>query len=329
MEILPLNPYNRGRAKWFRNGAPIRLDYCVRRMRVSFCSDRITAHLPGNASMTHQRTIGVALALAAILLAANAGAQQSQDGKYPDWKGQWNRIGSPRWDQKDPQGQHAPLTPEYRAIHEANLADQQAGGQGTDPTYLCLPPGMPRDMVAYEAMELVITPETTYVLIDHIHDSRRIFTDGRDWSADVEPSFAGYSIGTWIDEDGDGRYDALEVETRNFKGPRAFDESGLPLDRDNQTVVKERIYSDKSDPNVLHDQITTIDHALTGPWTVTRNYRREQVRFPMWHEVVCTENNLHVHIGKDDYFMSADGFLMPTRQGQAPPDLKYFKPKPQ
>ena len=188
---------------------------------------------------------------------------------------------------------------------------------------------MPRDMVAYEAMELVITPETTYVLIDHIHDSRRIFTDGRDWSADVEPSFAGYSIGTWIDEDGDGRYDVLEVETRNFKGPRAFDESGLPLARDNQTVVKERIYSDKSDPNVLHDQITTIDHALTGPWTVTRNYRREQTRFPVWREVVCTENNLHVHIGKDDYFMSADGFLMPTRQGQAPPDLKYFKPKPQ
>jgi hypothetical protein len=65
---------------------------------------------------------------------------------------------------------------------------------------------VPRAMVAYEAMEIVVTPETTYVLIDHIHDSRRIFTDGCDWSAEIEPSFAGYSIGYWIDQDGDGHY---------------------------------------------------------------------------------------------------------------------------
>jgi hypothetical protein len=32
--------------------------------------------------------------------------------------------------------------------------------------------------------------------------------------------FEGYSIGKWVDEDGDGRYDVLEVETRALKGPR-------------------------------------------------------------------------------------------------------------
>ncbi len=278
--------------------------------------------------MPERRSIGVALglgALAASLLAGNAGAQSPRDDQYPNLKGQWNRIGSPRWDPRDPKGLHAPLTPEYQAIHAANLADQDAGGQGTDPTYLCLPPGMPRAMVAYEAMELVVTPETTYILIDHIHDSRRIFTDGRDWSADVEPSFAGYSIGRWVDDGGNGRYGVLEVETRDFKGPRTFDESGLPLHRDNQTIVKERIYLDKADPEVLHDEITTIDHALTAPWTVTRNYRREPVRHPAWREVVCTESNLHVRIGKDDYFLSAEGYLMPTRKGQSAPDLRYFK----
>jgi hypothetical protein len=30
----------------------------------------------------------------------------------------------------------------------------------------------------------------------------------------LEPTYAGYSIGKWIDTDGDGRYDTLEVETR-------------------------------------------------------------------------------------------------------------------
>ncbi len=49
----------------------------------------------------------------------------------------------------------APLTPEYRLIFEANLADQAAGGQGTDPTSTCLSPGMPRIMTAYEPMEIV------------------------------------------------------------------------------------------------------------------------------------------------------------------------------
>src|SRR5262249_51497006 len=120
------------------------------------------------------------------------------------------------------------------AIFEANLKDQAAGGQGTDPTFTCLAPGMPRVMNVYEPMEIVVTPYTTYLLMQHIHDSRRIFTDGRDWPRDdVEPTFAGYSIGHWVDQDGHGRYDALMVETRNLKGPRSYDSTGLPLHRDN------------------------------------------------------------------------------------------------
>jgi hypothetical protein len=258
------------------------------------------------------------------LLFGTAPAHAFDESRYPNLKGQWNRIGSPRWDQKDRNGEQAPLTPEYKAIHAANLADQKAGGQGTDPTYTCLAPGMPRAMVAYEAMEIIITPDTTHLLIDHIHDSRRIYTDGREWPKDSDPTFAGYSIGRWLDENGDGRFDVLEVETRDFRGPRAFDESGLPLHSDNQTIVKERIYLDPMDPNVLHDDVTTIDHALVRPWTVTKNYRRETERHPLWREVICAENNLHVRIGKDDYFLSADGLLMPTRKDQAPPDLRYF-----
>src|SRR4030088_611158 len=124
-------------------------------------------------------------------------------------------------------------------------------------------------------MEFVITPDTPYILVDHILDNRRIFTDGRDWPAELEPTLLGYSIGKWIDTTGAGRYDGLEVETRGFKGPRAFDSSGIPLHHDNQTIVKERIYLDPADRNVLHDQVTVFDHALTRPWTVTKSYPRE------------------------------------------------------
>ena len=32
-----------------------------------------------------------------------------------------------------------------------------------------------------------------------------------------------------------------------------------------------------------------------------------------------------VAIGKENYFLSADGLLMPVRRDQPPPDLRYFK----
>ena len=59
---------------------------------------------------------------------------------------------------------------------------------------------------------------------------------------------AGYSIGQWIDEDGDGKYDVIEVETRHFKGPRALDPAGTPTHVDNEFVVKERLFFSKTDP---------------------------------------------------------------------------------
>jgi hypothetical protein len=273
--------------------------------------------------MLGRSSIG-SIALAAVLMITFARAYAFDDARYPNWKGQWTRFaGGGQWDPTKPpgRGQQAPLTDEYRAILEAGIADQRAGGQGVNSTPACLPPGMPRAMIVYEPMEIVITPETTYIMIEFMHQLRRAYTDGRNWPPTLEPSFAGYSIGRWEDEDGDGRYDALLIETRGMKGPRSFD-GAVPLHKDNQTVVKERIYLDKADANVLHDEVTTIDSALTRPWTVTRNYRRE--RTPVWFEYICTEDNHHVFIGKENYFVNEEGYLMPTRKEQPPPDLKFF-----
>jgi hypothetical protein len=190
--------------------------------------------------MLYRSSLG-AITLMMSLCMMTAGAQAWDDATYPDLKGQWRPIGGPgRFDISKPggRGQQAPLTPEYQAIFEANIKDQAEGGQGTTPTYKCLSPGMPRVTNGYGEMEFIITPDTTYILVDHILDDRRIFTDGRGWPAELEPSFLGYSVGKWIDTTGNGHYDVLEVETRGFKGPRAFDASGVPLHKDNETVVK-------------------------------------------------------------------------------------------
>jgi len=271
-----------------------------------------------------------AMALAAAMTIAGMPAS-GNEMKYPAWDGQWrnptaNRGGNP-WDPNKPmgRGQEAPLTAEYQAIFEANLKDQAEGGRGNDVTRVCLPNGMPRAMSAYEPLEFIITTDVTYILIDHIEHTRRIYTDGRDWPKEIEPTLVGYSIGKWIDEDSDGRYDVLEVETRGFKGPRHYDAAGLPLHHDNQSVFKERIYLDKNDRNIMRNEITVHDHALTRAWTVTRSYVRNPNPRPDWNEFICEEGNSWTKIGNEAYYLSANGLLMPTRKDQPPPDLRYFK----
>src|SRR5215468_8847055 len=198
--------------------------------------------------MLHRALIATA-ALAAALALPLAAAQAFDESKYPDWGGAWHRIpipgvtGQPGYDPTKRLGraQQAPLTPEATAIMEASIADQAKGGQGNYPTYTCLSPGMPRIMTPYGSVEFVVTPDTIHVFIEHVHDSRRIYTDGRDWPSSITPTLQGYSIGKWLDTDGDGRYDTLEVETRGMRGPRAFDASGMPMFSDPDSRVLERI----------------------------------------------------------------------------------------
>src|SRR3954469_4469700 len=244
------------------------------------------------------------LAVSVPLLVAIGAAQAHDEAKYPNLKGLWARFiiagipGQPSFDQTKPwgKGQQAPLTPEYQAIHEASMADQAKGGHGNAVDVArCVSNGMPSAMIAYQPLEFIVLPETTYVMIADQDHVRRIFTDGRDWPKDVEPTYLGNSIGKWIDEDGDGRYDVLEVETRGpFKGPRIYDFTGLPLHYDNQSIFKERIYLDKANPNILHDEMTVIDNALTRPWVVDKKYVRNADPRPDWPEVSCPENNAQI-----------------------------------
>jgi hypothetical protein len=266
------------------------------------------------------------LALAGALLMTVAGAQAFDETRYPDLSGQWIKpqgIGN-QWDQTKPpgRGQQAPLTAEYQAIFEASLADQAAGGQGGDTRITCVSTGMPRMMTGVRPFEFVITPIVTYINFEN-NQPRRIYTDGRSFPKDEEATWSGYSIGKWLDTDNDGRFDTLEVETRNFKGPRVYEASGIPLHSDNESIIRERIALDKENKNLLRYEITTVDHALTKPWTVLKTFRRE--RDVLWSEDQCSENNNHVVVGNQFYFLSGDGYLMPTRKDQPPPDTRYFR----
>jgi len=268
--------------------------------------------------MAHRFTF-ILLVASAVL--ASGAALAFDDSQYPDLKGRWRAVGNDNHFPDNP-----PYTPEYQAIHEAAKATLASGSQIPNPPAYCLPPGMPRQMNGQGGVQIVVTPEMTHILIDHVQDNRRIYTDGRDWPEELTPTFAGASIGSWVDEDGSGKYTALLVETRGFKGPRGFG-ADTPMHEDNETVIKERIWVDKQDANLLHDEFTIADHSLTKPWVVTKTYKREAtpVQQIWWREAVCVENNPHIKIADEDYMLSGDGMLMPTRPGQQPPDLRYFK----
>src|SRR6266478_3197596 len=177
-------------------------------------------------------TSAIAAATIAVLMLISP-VQSAEVSKYPDWKGAWTRWfppgsvlepnggftagGQPSHDQTKPwgRGQEAPLTPEYQKVFEESLADQASGGEGLffDHAVRCMPGGMPLMTIAFTPLEFIVTPEITYVLTGNVEPNRRIYTDGRAWPTDLQPNYAGFSIGIWIDEDGDGVYDVLEVET--------------------------------------------------------------------------------------------------------------------
>jgi hypothetical protein len=54
---------------------------------------------------------------------------------------------------------------------------------------------MPMIAYGFQSQEFIVAPETTYVLINWVEHTRRIFTDGRDWPEVIEPTLTGYSIG--------------------------------------------------------------------------------------------------------------------------------------
>ena len=81
------------------------------------------------------RTIG-AIAMAAALSAATAPAQAQVDAKYPDWKGQWVRIGAGgQYDPSKPpmRGQEPPLIPSTRPSGTRKSQKRAPAGSTTTP----------------------------------------------------------------------------------------------------------------------------------------------------------------------------------------------------
>ena len=206
---------------------------------------------------------------------APGGALAFDDAMYPNLKASGSASacppagGQPSFDPTSCWGttQTAPMTPEYKAMFEANLVDQAAGGQGTNATSTCLAPGMP--MVHERALadgnhRRCRTPPTSASITSATRAgaSTRTGANGPRRSAPASmaiPSATG-SIPMAMAATTCWRSRPAASRVRAPTTPAACRCTGTI-----KSVIKERIYLDKANPNLLHDDITVIDNGLTRP----------------------------------------------------------------
>ena len=228
---------------------------------------------------------GLVLAVAASTGMAQIPGTPLPDGALtPDWTGIWERKDGIRF---NPAGELPPFAPtyaeRYRQANEARLRGEVVA----DPTSRCLPPGMPRIMVATYPLEILQTARQVTIIAEWSSQVRRIFTDGRKMPPDdeLDVTFNGYSVGRWEGQ-------TLVVETRGIRGDTSFDAS--PLQHSDQMTVSERIR--QVDADTLQAVITVTDPvAFTRPWVVTRHYRRAAPQQQIL-EYICEENNREVFL---------------------------------
>lgn len=229
---------------------------------------------------------GVAALVLLGAMAGNASAQvpgiRLESGAIvPNLTGVWERPAD-EGIRFDPSGSPPPFTPAYAAKFQAALAARARGEDAADPTAGCLPPGMPRMMVATYPLEVLQTAGQVTMIAEWDSTVRRIFTDGRPHPSEdnLDTTFNGHSIGHW-----EGT--TLVVDTVGLHGDTSFDAS--PAEHSDQMRLTERIRL--LDPRTFEDQITVTDPvAFTRPWVVTRRYVRGGPDLQIM-EYVCEENN--------------------------------------
>ena len=97
---------------------------------------------------------------------------------------------------------------------------KEANPKTNDPNLACLPEGMPRTMFVPLPMEILQLPSRVVIIHEGVQVLRQIYLN-RDHPQEVDPSFAGDSIGKW-----DG--DTLVVDTIGVKETTWVDSAGLP-----------------------------------------------------------------------------------------------------
>lgn len=199
----------------------------------------------------------------------------------PDWGGIWFLTfsmpapGSPPPPQPRLKGKYKDQLEAWRQEVVKN------NGVVKDTSSHCSPPGMPIFMqIPQYPFEFLFTPGRVTINQEAWMQTRHIWTDGRKHPDDVDPSYAGHSVGHW-------EGDTLVADTVGIKDNL---EIGMGMRHSDKLRITERIHLKPGDPNTLVDEITLDDpEALKAPFTATFSYRRD--RYGELLEFQCSEND--------------------------------------
>ena len=207
---------------------------------------------------------------------ARTAIPRTPDGK-PDFSGMWE---GPFIQDMSKDGLNKDLRNQKGAgvIPMTEWGKQKMATQ-VDVSVHCLPTGYVRTMNAPFPMEILQRPGRIVILYEINNNFHIIFTDGRGHPKDLEPTWAGHSIGTF-----DG--DTLVVDTIGFNGKTQLDTEGHP--QSDQLHVVERF--SYIDPTHLNYDLTIEDPiAYTRPWKNVRTFALNPTYELL--EYSCNENN--------------------------------------
>jgi hypothetical protein len=143
----------------------------------------------------------------------------------------------------------------------AALVKKRSIEQGSDPNVHCMPRGAPRIWTDDYYKRVFEVPDRVIILTERNMQYRQIFTDGRSFPQDLNPTWNGYSVGHW-------EGDTFVVETTGFRDDLWLDAAGNPLTEQGRMI--ERIQ--RPNYGTLEVEITIDDpKAYTAPWTVKIN----------------------------------------------------------
>ena len=218
---------------------------------------------------------------------------RTTDGK-PDMQGYWERaFTSQDVEEHGADGlnvQPGPSlvidTPDHKIPYQPWALEFRKGivDRLISPLASCLPPGIPRDIVAPGAHQIVQTPGYVLHMLEYSHSYRIIQTNGEPHVASSIKLWQGNSRGRWENN-------TLVVDVMNSNGLAWLDNAGNFVS-DALHVVERLTMVDR---DTIHYEARLEDPKVyTRPWTmVSALVRNKQRDFEIW-EQACHEGNKSV-----------------------------------
>jgi hypothetical protein len=171
------------------------------------------------------------------------------------------------------------------------------------PLASCYPPGVPRDVIAPAAHQIVQTPGYVVHLLEYSHSYRVIPTSGQPHASGSVRLWQGNSRGRW-------EGNTLVVDVTNTNGLAWIDNAGNFIS-DGLHLVERFTMIDR---DVIHYEGRIEDpRVFTRPWTmVSALIRNREPRFEIW-EQACHEGNQSVEDQRELGMKPYSGAIPPAR----------------